>query len=378
MSRTSRFDNISKAISAPHLSFLYGIMVAFVLLAGSSVAQQPTGQPLAVPAQFVQRLTLPGEMNELLRPGRMFVDRHFGEVFVSDPGNNRVVIFDQNGVFRFEFYGSDLYGSAHDMVVDSKGYIYILGTTRLGHQLFKFDFDGTLVDTLDISGLTSTVYNAVSSIAIDADDNLYLVLPSDGRIVSLSSDGVERYRFPIAQTLDSKRLQEAVFGALTIDGDRAYLPISSMSLVEAYDLQGNLLKSFGIRGNLVGQFNFPVEVAVSKDGIIMVLDKHRFMVLCFDEQFRFLGEFGGKGFNPGWFYHPDKLVVDTLNQVYIGQVFNSWVQVVTIPDFITAKVALHPGGTTDLVHEPATDTTEQSTPNVEPASDGTPVVSMTP
>ncbi len=373
-------DSISKAISSLRLSFLYAIHAGLLVLVfvRPIAAQQASGQPLAVPAQFVQRLTLPGEMNELLRPGRMFVDRQFGEIFVSDPGNNRVVIFDQNGVFRFEFFGTDIYGSAYDMVVDSKGYIYVLGTTGAGHQLFKFDFDGTLMDTLDLSRVISTPRRQIGSIAIDNQDNLYLVLPNENQIISLTTDGRERYRFSVATGLDSDQLQETVFGALTISGGRLYLPVSSNGMVEVYDLTGGHLRTFGIRGNLVGQFNFPVEVAVSKDGIIMVLDKHRFMVLCFDEQYRFLGEFGGKGINPGWFYHPDKLVVDTLNQVYIGQIFNSWVQVVTIPDFITAKVALDVQGTGDLAGEPAADSTKQSTLNVEPASDDTPVVSMTP
>jgi hypothetical protein len=57
-------------------------------------------------------------------------------------------------------------------------------------------------------------------------------------------------------------------------------------------------------------------------------------VVCFDADGGFLGEFGGKGISPGWFYHPTLLAVDDSDLVYIGQVYRNKIQVCKIPDFI--------------------------------------------
>jgi hypothetical protein len=73
---------------------------------------------------------------------------------------------------------------------------------------------------------------------------------------------------------------------------------------------------------------------VAEDGTILVLDKHRFNVLCFNRWGKFLGEFGGRGTSPGWFYFPSLLGVDSSDQVYIGQVFLNRVQTCAIPEVI--------------------------------------------
>jgi len=382
MSRTPRIDNNLPMVRQLPPSF-FSLLLSAALLAISLVvgvsAQEVENQPLAVPAQFIHRLDLPGEMNELLRPGRIFVDDQFGEVLVSDPGHDRIVIFDQHGVFRFEFYGTELMGSAHDLVVDSKGYIYVVGTTVAGHLLFKFDFDGMVLDTIDLSGMVSGPRRVIGSIAIDDDDNLYLFAQSTREIVSITSDGQERYRFRVSEGLSDKDLREVVYGSMSIYGDRLFLPLSSFGNVEIYDLTGRLIRTFGIRGNMPGQFNFPVAVAVSSQGIMMVLDKHRFAVSCFGPDYRFLGEFGGKGQRDGWFYHPTTLAVDTSDQVYVGQIFNNLVQVLAIPDFIEAKVAAAADDVPSLANEQKADKNNGTQiPNVETASDGTPAVSMTP
>ncbi|MDH4035825.1 MAG: hypothetical protein OEV80_18690, partial [candidate division Zixibacteria bacterium] len=49
-------------------------------------------------------------------------------------------------------------------------------------------------------------------------------------------------------------------------------------------------------------------------------------------------EFGGRGNNPGWFYHPTLLDVDQLGLVYIGQIFQNKIQVCRTPEFIRKSV----------------------------------------
>ena len=57
-------------------------------------------------------------------------------------------------------------------------------------------------------------------------------------------------------------------------------------------------------------------------------------MLCYTSQGKFVGEFGGKGISPGWFYFPSSLATDALGQVYISQVHLNRVQVCRVPDSI--------------------------------------------
>ena len=93
----------------------------------------------------------------------------------------------------------------------------------------------------------------------------------------------------------------------------------------------------GHKGNNLSELNFPVAVTVNDDGIIMILDKHRYNVVCYNMNGTFLGEFGGKGYSLGWFYHPTKIASDGAGMVYIGQIYLNRVQICSLPRFIIDK-----------------------------------------
>jgi hypothetical protein len=105
-------------------------------------------------------------------------------------------------------------------------------------------------------------------------------------------------------------------------------------VVRAYDLTGRPDRVIGQHGSTPGDLAFPVDVAVSRDGLVLVLDQARFNVVCYAPDGKFLGEFGGKGVSPGWFYRPSLLAIDRDDRVYIGQIFMNRLQVCRIPDFI--------------------------------------------
>jgi hypothetical protein len=100
----------------------------------------------------------------------------------------------------------------------------------------------------------------------------------------------------------------------------------------------------------------------------MVLDKHRYTVVCFDSGGKFKGEFGGKGSSPGWFYHPTSIAANDGNSVFIGQIYLNRVQMCHIPEFISGagngaasdEVSVQP-----TVNEPELDDNHNLTLNEE-------------
>jgi hypothetical protein len=80
-----------------------------------------------------------------------------------------------------------------------------------------------------------------------------------------------------------------------------------------------------------------VAAEVTASGQVLILDKNRFNVVCFTREGRFLGEFGGKGLSPGWFFQPSLLAVPTSDLVVIGQIFQNKIQICTLPPFADSQ-----------------------------------------
>ena len=320
-------------------SLLSGLstLFLFTLVFGVTVAQEAERQPRAVPAEYLRDLSLPGSQNHFLRPSAIHVDKRFDEIFVADPGNNRIVIFDENGVYRHEFRGRGHFSTPWDLTVDSEGFIYVLATAREGRRLLRFDFDGTFVRSLPLPEEMDGLPVDFRSVVLDDRDRLYLLDQAGMRVCVYDREGTLLDTFGILGSMESDLLAEQIVGRMRIKSDRLFVPAPAVGSIYVYDLSGNHLRTIGHKGSTVGQLNFPVDVALTDDGLVLILDKHRFNVVCFNMEGDFYGEFGGKGISPGWFYHPSLLAVDEDDQVYVGQIFKNKVQVCRIPEFIKTR-----------------------------------------
>lgn len=328
----------------PRAALMMALVVplAPVLAPRDSVAQLEI-KALSVPAPFVRQLGLPGEANAFLRPSAIFIDRGHDEVLVADPGHGRIVILDGEGRYKFEFGGDGL-ATPQDVAVDSQGRIYVLGTTREGRVLQLYDFDGLFLGTVDTDTPDGPLTRA-ASVALDSSDNLYVLDVGDFRVCSWDASGGFRHSFEIIPDLDPAQRREQVLGSLAVIDDAVYVPVSSLGTVAVHGRNGDFVRFLGHKGNRTGDLNFPVDVSARGD-LVLVLDKHRFNVVCFDAEGRFLGEFGGKGLSPGWFYHPTLLETDDRDQVYVGQIFRNKIQVCRIPEFILKGLNANPLGPT--------------------------------
>lgn len=314
-----------------HIYLIVLVLIGVALWATFSVIAQAAD--LAVPAKLEAVFQMPGYGNQLLRPSRIHVDNKYNEIFVADRGTNRILIFTENGILKYEIYAVDLFGSPVDYTVDTEGKIFIIGTTTDGYGLFSFDFDGVLLRKVLIKDILPDAQK-INSISVDEQGNLYLIDKKLLNIIVLDQQFNKLRDFPLTINYESSTEEELVIGDISIFGQSIYVPVSTLGSVQIYHTNGKLIRDFGIKGVMVGQLTFPVSVAVTKEQVICVLDKIRFMTLCFTQDGQFLGEFGGKGFRAGWFYHPSWLAADDKGNVYIGQTFNNLVQKCKIPAFI--------------------------------------------
>ena len=310
---------------------LVGLLYSICLLtlASSALAIGPS-----VPARFVRDIEAPGYADVIERPSAMHYDRFHEEILVADSGRNRVLIFQTSGVFKFEFDLAGVVTSPRDLTVDPEGYIYIIGSTPEGPAFHKFDFDGTPLTSFMIPVLVDSRPVELRYLACDDQGLIHALDHAGKRVLVYDALGDVVRQYPLGDDQGAQSENLAAFGSPSFHNGDLLVPIGNDGTVLRYGPDGSVKGNYGTFGNKPGNLIFPVAVESSAHGIVMVLDRSRYCVVCFTEDGRFLGEFGGRGFRAGWFLGPFLLAVPADEKVVVGQIFRSRIQVCALPRFI--------------------------------------------
>lgn len=197
-----------------------------------------------------------------------------------------------------------------DIRVDAKhdkAYIADLGAA----SVFVFDFHVPEVRTLsfDDAGLPGSV-KAVS-LALDGNDNLYVMEPRYSKILVYNSS--EKF----AKSIDIKTLKRPI--ALAIDKKRSRLYVADLELsrINVFDLDGRFLFAFAGPGDAAGQLNRPVGMCVNSRGELLVAEAFNARIQIFDSHGKFVRVFGARGTGESQFQLIKGVAVDSDDNVYV-------------------------------------------------------------
>ncbi|MHC4966861.1 MAG: 6-bladed beta-propeller, partial [Planctomycetota bacterium] len=98
---------------------------------------------------------------------------------------------------------------------------------------------------------------------------------------------------------------------------RIFVADATAHQVVVLDPDGRLLDRIGARGDELGRFNFPTNVALDNAGRLYVADTLNFRVQVFDRQLHPIRQIGSAGDLPGYFSQPKGLAVDTEDHLYV-------------------------------------------------------------
>jgi DNA-binding beta-propeller fold protein YncE len=151
-------------------------------------------------------------------------------IFVADSGNHRIQVFDRDGTFLFGWggpgAGAGQFNEPWGIEVD-ESYVYVADTWN--HRIQKFMLDGTFVNAFGQSGS-----------------------PAEG------DDGLGLFFGP----------RDIAF----LDNGQLLVTDTGNHRMQILDPEGNFIREVGEFGNLLGQLNEPVGLAVSPDGSIFLAD----------------------------------------------------------------------------------------------------------
>ncbi|MHB8828368.1 MAG: 6-bladed beta-propeller [Syntrophales bacterium] len=149
-------------------------------------------------------------------------------------------------------------------------------------------------------------------IAADAAGNMYVSDTKQDRVVVFDKDG--KY----ARVIGEKGAFLQPTGIAVNDAlDRVYIVDTNKHQLFIYSKEGKQVAVVGSRGDGDGQFNYPTNVFVSKNGKVYVSDSMNFRVQIFDADGKFLQKFGKVGDAPGMFSRPKGIAVDSDGHIYV-------------------------------------------------------------
>jgi DNA-binding beta-propeller fold protein YncE len=164
---------------------------------------------------------------------------------------------------------------------------------------------------------------AMSSIAVDAKDNVYLltrtsapvqVYDATGKFVRSWGEGMK--------TPHQLRIDQA---------GNIWVADAGTHVVEKYTADGKLLLTIGTKGKAgrdQTHLNMPTDSAVAASGDLYISDGYgNARVVRFDKDGKYLGEWGELGAGPGQFSIPHSIALDSKGHVFVADRNNVRIQV---------------------------------------------------
>ena len=271
-------------------------------------------------------------------PNNVFIDDEHGEIYVVDAGKRRVVVFEMDGYYRYQFAVPAGIGEAVDLAVDSRGEILLVG----GFKLATCDFRGNLVEYMEFEGFHGAESVRPVRVEINSEGNCYVV---DGfqRVLAFDSDwnfrlAIDKEDFPklTKKTLHGEERLVPLVESLTIndfcvdDEGVMYLLDAMASKVYAFDAEGKYLHSMGDPGGSFTTLSFPNGVAVDSKRVLVVDTTSHSLLGYSKEDGRLLFALGGLGGSEGRFYFPRRVSTDKSGRIYTVEPPLKRVQVLTV------------------------------------------------
>lgn len=199
----------------------------------------------------------------------------------------------------------------HDVAFDKQGNIYISDT---GHRrVLVFGSDGGFLKQLGKAGTGAGEFVAPLGIAVGADGRVYVADESAGKVVIFGPNGKFLKEFRVMMPL-----KPAVFGR------RLY--VTNYAFVNIYDLNGrHLIDRWGGKGKAEGRFDLPTGLAVAGKDEIYVADLNNKRIQLLDRRGKVrlvLGSSGAQDKKSWRFSLPSGVATDERKRIYVVDAFN--------------------------------------------------------
>ena len=257
---------------------------------------------------------------KLLQPASVAADL-LGNVYVTDSGAGKIVVFNKQAKTRLEFGERGKAALQWPTgIVLSDSLIYVSDARQ--RKVICMTHQGEFVR--NIGGDDELV--KPSGLGYHATTNRVYVTDGGSHSIAVFDAGTGAHLFNFGQ----RGVGPGEFNFpnnLTVSHDQVYVIDAMNFRVQIFDLEGNFLKEFGEAGDSAGYLYRPKGISVSEDKFIFITDASYNNFQIFDEDGNVYLFVGGKGTSPGQFNIPSDIFISAENMIYVVDQRNDRVQV---------------------------------------------------
>ena len=173
-------------------------------------------------------------------------------------------------------------------------------------------------------------FNLPTGVVTDSEENLYILDSGTHQVLKFNKNGNFLLAWGGEGSADGQILcyeEKGTICGLAIDSqDNIYVVDKGNYRIQKFDSTGNFLLAWGSQGIEDGQFIRPIYAAVGPQGNIFVSDDVNPVIQKFDGSGQFLLKWGELGKGNGQFRHATGIAVDSLGNVYISDYENRIIQ----------------------------------------------------
>lgn len=220
-------------------------------------------------------------------------------------------------VYAANYFETDSYNigfAGGDLAKDASGNIYIADANN--YQVRKYTNLGVFILQFGGIGTGNGKFSDVMGVAVDADGDVFVV--DINRVQKFNSSGVYQSQFAVSGS---------PIGIAIDSNDDIYVVRSASGIVSKYTNAGVFVYSFGSIGAGNGQFTSPSNINIDANGKRYISDDGNKRVEVFDSTNAFLFQITGFGnVNPA-FLMPVDIDTDSVGNIYVADTDNNMVKV---------------------------------------------------
>jgi DNA-binding beta-propeller fold protein YncE len=297
---------------------------------GSDRAEEDEGKPKNISCLFIMRQDYQG--GNLSYPSKLFFDSVKKEIYVTDSGHGRILVYTHDFYPLLTIGKSDGIETPMGIAVDPEGYLFVAQSPGAEHTRGRISVYTPALKwkkNIFFEGFKDAANFRPTNIALDKTGRLYVAGSNYLGAVVLDKDGVFSNILTPVDSIGKLEKREAEICDVDIDDvGNIYLLSEEMGRIYVYDQKENFLFKFGTKGGSSGKLSRPRGLAVDDRGKrVYVIDYMRHTANAYSADGRFLFEFGGQGWGRGWFQYPSDIAVDASGNVLVADTFNNRVQV---------------------------------------------------
>ena len=262
-----------------------------------------------------------------------------GRVYVVDFGHRRVTVYTNAGAYLFSFDTTPdgkFVNAVHLAVKGNEVWV----SDRYRHAIYIFDLQGKYLRTFtpknETLSWTPLAFSFDTSGALRATD---VGNSKMHRLVYFSQDGSRTYTIGSTAQVNAPHEHPGTFlfpnGVAVAPNGDVFVSDGDNRRVQVFNAQGQFTRFVDTSG-------VPRGIALDSQQRLYVADALAHTIAVYDPKGKLLTQFGERGFGPGQFNYPNDIVIDKNGRIYITDRENNQVQVwgwpvAAIPAIATPK-----------------------------------------